>query len=154
MLITILNIPSFFSLVEHFDTTPDNRIKWFSAPPLSIVATKEPAIHTLEYLVKKKELEELVIFKRDLKLVSRLNVYFFQKARQELKSQPLGIKKTVRHTPKSTIVTEKNVDPIFAELVKGASASTGTASDTKLSAFTDVLTGEQEGSGLEGGKER
>ncbi|TPX35945.1 hypothetical protein SmJEL517_g01700 [Synchytrium microbalum] len=48
---------------SYFDATIDGRLKWFTAPPLDVlptaVASEEPLVHSLEYLVfKRKRLED------------------------------------------------------------------------------------------------
>ncbi|TPX43013.1 hypothetical protein SeLEV6574_g05290 [Synchytrium endobioticum] len=45
---------------SYFDTHNDGRIKWYAAPPLDIVQD-EPTLHSLEYLVYKRRLQEDVI---------------------------------------------------------------------------------------------
>nr|KAJ3420958.1 hypothetical protein HK105_004836 [Polyrhizophydium stewartii] len=40
-------------IVTAFDTTGEGQVKWFAAPPIDVVSSVPPPLHTLDYLYEK-----------------------------------------------------------------------------------------------------
>jgi hypothetical protein len=41
--------------IQLFDTTADKKVKWFPAPPVSVLAPNEPIVHSIDYLLHKRQ---------------------------------------------------------------------------------------------------
>ncbi|KAK6094076.1 hypothetical protein BDV3_002155 [Batrachochytrium dendrobatidis] len=42
-------------IVNAFDKSGDNQLKWFATPPIDVVSSSKPALHTLDYLYEKAQ---------------------------------------------------------------------------------------------------